>query len=86
MDEDLFLTCFAAEHVHHGNARPKRERAEKAAMRSTLIFAFALAVTQSACVMVGGYSSDGGWYIWPGSFVSVLVVALVVFFLLRRRR
>ena len=55
-------------------------------MKLTSIIAFALAVTQSACVMVGGYSSNGGWWIWPGSFLSVLVVAIVVFLLLRRRR
>jgi protein-S-isoprenylcysteine O-methyltransferase Ste14 len=58
----------------------------KAVMRLTSIFVFALAVTQSACVMVGGYSSDGGWWIWPGSLISLLVVVVVVFLLLRRRR
>jgi hypothetical protein len=35
--------------------------------------------------MVGGYSNDGGWWIWPGSLVSVLVIIIVVL-LLRRRR
>jgi hypothetical protein len=36
--------------------------------------------------MVGGYSSDSGWWLWPGSLVSVLVVVIVLFLLLRRRR
>ena len=57
-----------------------------AVMRLTSMFVFALAVTQSACVMVGGYSSEGGWWIWPGSLISLLVVVVVVFLLLRRRR
>ncbi|MFY9620806.1 MAG: hypothetical protein WAM70_22165 [Pyrinomonadaceae bacterium] len=55
-------------------------------MRLTSIIALALAVTQSACVMVGGYSNEGGWWIWPGSLISLLVVVIVVFLLLRRRR
>jgi hypothetical protein len=48
--------------------------------------AFMLALSQSSCIMVGGYRSDGGWYIWPGSFLSILVIAVVAFLLLRRRR
>ena len=43
-----------------------------------------LLMLSSGCVVVGGYSSDRGWFIWPGTFVILLVVALV-FFLLRRR-
>lgn len=39
----------------------------------------------SGCVLVGGYSSEGGWYLWPGSVVIFLVFA-VIFVLLRRRR
>ena len=39
----------------------------------------------TGCLMVGGYSSGGGWFMWPGSF-GVLLVLLLVFFLLRRRR
>jgi hypothetical protein len=38
----------------------------------------------SGCVVVGGYSSGRGWYLWPGSIVIFLVVA-VIFVLLRRR-
>lgn len=51
-------------------------------MRSTLLGALlAVAVTQSACMVVGGYSSGGGWFIWPGGlgFIVLLVVLYLVF-------
>jgi hypothetical protein len=37
------------------------------------------------CVVVGGYSPERGWFLWPGTIVIFLVTA-VLFFLLRRRR
>lgn len=37
----------------------------------------------SGCVAVG-YSSGGGWFIWPGG-LGLLVVVLVLWLLLRRR-
>ncbi|MDX6613899.1 MAG: hypothetical protein QOD75_3085 [Blastocatellia bacterium] len=37
------------------------------------------------CVVVGGYSSERGWFVWPGSIVILLVVA-ALFLLFRRRR
>ena len=39
----------------------------------------------TGCLMVGGYSSRGGWFIWPGSF-GFLIVLLLLFFFLRGRR
>lgn len=48
--------------------------------------ALMLALSQLSCVMVGGYSSDGGWWVWPGSLLSVLVIVIVLFLFLRRRR
>ena len=42
-------------------------------------------LVSSGCVVVGGYSSERGWYLWPGSIVICLVVALL-FLLLRRRK
>ncbi len=39
----------------------------------------------SGCLMVGGYSSRGGWFIWPGSF-GFLLILLLLFFFLRGRR
>jgi hypothetical protein len=43
-----------------------------------------LLLLSSGCVVAGGYSSDGGWFIWPGT-LGILVVAAVLFLLLRRR-
>ena len=39
----------------------------------------------TGCVVVGGYSSERGWYLWPGTIVIFVVVA-ALFLLLRRRR
>jgi hypothetical protein len=46
--------------------------------------ALALALSQTACV-VGGYSSDGGFFLWPGSLV-VTVLLVLLFLYMRRRR
>jgi hypothetical protein len=35
-------------------------------------------------VVVGGYSSERGWFIWPGT-IGILLVVAVLFLLLRRR-
>lgn len=45
-----------------------------------------LALSQPGCIVVGGYSSERGWYIWPGSLISILVVVVLLFILSRRRR
>ena len=45
-----------------------------------------LTLSQTGCIVAGGYSSDGGWYIWPGSLISILLVAVVLWLLFRRRR
>ena len=42
------------------------------------------ALAQTSCV-VAGYRSDGGWFFWPGG-LGLLVLVLVAFLLLRRRR
>ena len=39
----------------------------------------------NGCVVVGGYSSGRGFWIWPGTFV-LLAIAAVLFLLVRRRR
>ena len=44
-----------------------------------------LLLASTGCVVVGGYSSEGGWFIWPGTFV-LLIVGLILFLLVRRRR
>ena len=38
----------------------------------------------SGCVVAGGYSSGGGWFIWPGT-IGILLVVAVLFLLFRRR-
>jgi hypothetical protein len=37
----------------------------------------------SGC-LVAGYSSGGGWFVWPGS-LGLIVIVLLIVFLLRRR-
>lgn len=44
----------------------------------------ALSATQTGCVAVG-YSSGGGWFIWPGG-LGLLVIIILVLFLVGRRR
>ena len=39
----------------------------------------------SGCVVVGGYSTERGWFLWPGTLVIFLVVG-VLFLILRRRK
>lgn len=48
--------------------------------------ALALALSQPACVVAGGYSSGRGFYLWPGSLLSILLIVAVLFILRRRRR
>lgn len=44
-----------------------------------------LLLSSTGCILVGGYSSDRGWFIWPGTFV-LLLVGLALFLLFNRRR
>lgn len=59
-------------------------------MRRTAATVFALALAsataQTGCVFIGGYSSEGGWYVWPGSIVLTAVMILLLWLLARRRR
>lgn len=50
-----------------------------------LLLLVAIVFGASGCVVAGGYSSTRGLWIWPGTFVF-LAIALLVLFLLRRRR
>jgi hypothetical protein len=43
-----------------------------------------LLMMSTGCIVVGGYSSDRGWFIWPGTIVF-LAVGLILFLLFRRR-
>ena len=50
------------------------------------LMALVTATSQAGCVFVGGYSSEGGWYVWPGSFVITAVLLVLLWLFLRRRR
>lgn len=52
-------------------------------MKQVGIITFVL-LFSSGCVVVGGYSSGRGWFIWPGT-IGILLVIAVLFFLFRRR-
>ena len=45
----------------------------------------ALALTQAGCIVVG-YRSGGGWFVWPGGLVLILMLALLLMMFLRRGR
>jgi hypothetical protein len=48
----------------------------------SLAAALLLCGTLTGC-LVAGYSSGGGWFIWPGG-LGLLVIVAVVIFLMRR--
>lgn len=52
-------------------------------MKRLGLIAITLAATQPACIVVGGYSSRGGWFLWPGGFGLVILIVIVL--LLMRR-
>jgi len=54
-------------------------------MKLKLALASLLLLASTGCIVVGGYSSERGWFIWPGTFV-LLIIALILFLLFRRRR
>jgi len=45
-----------------------------------------LLLGSSGCIVAGGYSSERGWYIWPGSIVLILIGLLLFGLMLFRRR
>ena len=47
------------------------------------IFILSMSVIQSSCIAVGGYSSTGGWFMWPG--MGVLIIILILWFIFRSR-
>jgi len=50
--------------------------------RTAIVLLPLLVMTQSACVAVG-YSSSGGWFMWPGGLGLILLLLLLFFFLRR---
>lgn len=53
-------------------------------MKRLSVLTLLLALSQPACV-VGGYSGDGGFFLWPGSIVVTVLLVLLFLFLRRRR-
>ncbi len=49
-----------------------------------MLLAILVAVSQTGCVVVG-YSSRGGWFLWPGGF-GLLLIVLLLWFLFNRGR
>ncbi|HKP11221.1 MAG TPA: hypothetical protein VJZ91_03895 [Blastocatellia bacterium] len=49
-----------------------------------IILTLLLTLSSASCVGVG-YSSRGGWFVWPGG-CGLLVIILLIIFLTRRRR
>jgi hypothetical protein len=45
---------------------------------------FVSLLVSPGCVVVAGYSSERGWFVWPGTIVIFFVVVLLL--LLRRRK
>ena len=66
-----------------GSLRKVRLASVATAVGRTAIISVMLTMLPG-CVVVGGYSSERGWFVWPGTFVILLVVLLVLF--LRRRK
>jgi uncharacterized integral membrane protein len=50
----------------------------------SVILMLLLALSMPSCVGVG-YSSGGGWFVWPGG-LGLLLVIIVLILLARRRR
>ena len=53
-------------------------------VRLRVVAVLLLLLSSTGCVVVGGYSSGRGFWIWPGSIVFILI-ALALFLVFRRR-
>jgi hypothetical protein len=61
---------------------PMKSRSK--ATRDALILASSLILcTALTGCLVFGYTSNGGWFVWPGSITLLIVIALIIW-LLRR--
>jgi len=66
------------------NVPPEAKVFKGVAMKQITVI-LSILLLSSGCVVVGGYSSGRGWFVWPGTIVIFVVVALL-FLVLRRRR
>jgi hypothetical protein len=53
------------------------------AKQLTVLAACLATLGLSGC-LVAGYSTGGGWFVWPGS-LGLIVIVLLIVFLVRRR-
>jgi hypothetical protein len=54
-------------------------------MRFLCLFVLLL-LSSTGCIVVGGYSSDRGLWIWPGSIILLLIGLLLFGLMISRRR
>jgi hypothetical protein len=72
--------------MHKPERHEKAQKAQTILRRQLCFFvALLLPLISTGCIVVGGYSSERGWFIWPGTFV-LLLIGLALFLLFRRRR
>ena len=69
------LTCT------HANVTEKGEYRAACAIKILMLL---FTLTLSSCIGVG-YSSRGGWFVWPGGLGLLIVIIIVILFLRRRR-
>jgi hypothetical protein len=55
-------------------------------VRLKLAIATLLALASTGCVVVGGYSSGRGFWLWPGSIVFLLIGLFLLLMMVFRRR
>jgi hypothetical protein len=59
-----------------------KSRGNLAQAALALVSSLILCTTLTGCLVVG-YSSSGGWFLWPGS-ISLLIVIALIGWLIRR--
>ena len=61
----------------------KLKRSNRTKTTALLFASFPCTVVLTGCLAVG-YSSGGGWFIWPGG-IGLLFLVLIIALVLRRR-
>jgi fatty acid desaturase len=61
-------------------------RAGDERVKLKLAIASLLLLASTGCVVVGGYSSGRGFWLWPGSIVFVLIGLFLLLMMVFRRR